>query len=128
MGSKNFPAGNGLDPKTWTDTKAGYLDDNVSGAVTAANNAANSAANAGKGILSVQHGEHTLNDGDSSESISISPVDTSKSFILVSYMTSNNEGNEYLLQYYFNANDSLFVRRDRDYNEVDFSWQVVEFE
>ena len=81
----------------------------------------------GSNIKSVQRGEKTLGDSTATDTVTITAVDTSKAFVVISYSYNSNVVSEVLVDAFLTNTTTITFTRGTGTNIVIIAWQVVEF-
>ena len=82
----------------------------------------------GGGIKSVQRGTSGMSNLETSVTVNITAVNLSKSFLVFSNTTSDDDNLRSFVQGRLNATNSIFFNRRSSQNDLSIAWEVVEFE
>jgi hypothetical protein len=118
------PSSTALNTSTWTNARAGYLD-----------NLSRAPFSAGSMVKSVQRGTSSLNGQSAPErSIGISAINPAKAIVILNgdgWLDGNNDGGDWLNSMYVSSvgatSISVATARYGPNATLTFSWQVIEF-
>lgn len=88
----------------------------------------NSLLGGGGGIKSVQRGTSGMGSSDNNVTVSITAVNLSKSFLVFSNTTNDDDNRRSFVQGRFLSSSELIFNRNSSLNSLGLAWEVVEFE